>query len=362
MNKIDWFKTSVGEQEVESIRKAVLSGRVSMGSITQELESNLSKALGVRYCLITPSGSVALFLALKAHSIGPGDEVIVPNRGWVAAAHAVILTGAKVVLSDCLPDLPIIDAKDVQVKITSKTKAIIPLHLNGRSADMRALKKLTRGKGIIIVDDACQALFSKNEDGFIGTQGNIGCFSLGMAKLMATGQGGFVVTSNEKIYHRLKMLRSHGVVDNFTDSWNQWGFNFKFTDIQAAMGLAQLKRVPQRIKHLKAIYNIYQKGLTGLNGIRLIPVDIKSGEIPLYIEVLADGRDALIKYLGEKGIQVRPSTPDLDLTSNFKTNGEFPNSRIFSKKGIYLPSGPEQPLVNIRIVMAELKSFYNEVG
>lgn len=357
MDKIIWFKTSVGEEEVTLIREAILNERVSMGQVTQDLEVCISQALAVPYCVITPSGSVALFISLKALGIGVGDEVVLPNRGWVAAAHAVLLTGARVVLADVRSDIPIIDIEDVKRKITPKTKAVIPLHLNGRSADMRALLNLAQERGIAVVEDACQAFLSKNKDGFIGTQGEIGCFSLGMAKLVATGQGGFVVTRNKGLFRQLQLIRNHGVKDNFTDAWYQWGFNFKFTDIQAAMGIAQLAKAPGRIRHLNAIYTAYDRALMGMKGIRMIPVNVAGGEVPLYVEVLVDRRDELIRYLNDRGIQARPATPDLDPTPYLANQGGFPNSRRFSAKGMYLPGGPEQPLENIDYVIKVLKDF-----
>ncbi len=357
MNKIVWFKTGVHEEEATAIREALLQGRVSMGAITEDFEARLAQRLGVPYCLVTPSGSVALFIAIKALGIGAGDEVIVPNRGWVAAAHAVMLAGAKVVLAEVRRDIPNIDVADVRRKISSRTKAVIPLHLNGRSCDMPALLALARERKIAVIEDACQALLSRNADSFIGTQGELGCFSLGMAKLVATGQGGFVVTRDEGLYRQLKLIRNHGVKDNFTDAWYQWGFNFKFTDIQASMGIVQLERAAQRIEHLKAVYTMYDQALAGMKKIAMIPVKNDQGEVPLYIEALTEDRDELIKYFTGLGIQTRPATPDLDPTIYFEGQGSFENSRKFFTQGIYLPGGPEQPLENVQTVISALKSY-----
>jgi dTDP-4-amino-4,6-dideoxygalactose transaminase len=185
----------------------------------------------------------------------------------------------------------------------------------------------------------------------------MGCFSLGMAKLVATGQGGFVVTRDEKLFRQLRLIRNHGVRDNFTDAWYQWGFNFKFTDIQAAMGIAQLARAAGRIKHLNAIYAAYERGLSGLKGITMIPVKVSIGEVPLYVEVLVERRDELIKFLNDRSIQARPATPDLDPTPYFENQGAFPNSLVFCTKGIYLPGGPEQPLEDVATVIRALKEF-----
>jgi perosamine synthetase len=361
MNKISWFKTCVGEPELSKIREAFRHECVSMGRVTEELEAKLAASLGVPYCVVTTSGSVALLLALLALSVRPGDEVIVPNRGWVAAAHAVLLVGAKVVLADVQPELPLMDIEDVKRKITSRTKAIIPLHLNGRSVvGMKALLKLAREKGISVIEDACQAIFSKNTDGFLGTQGTIGCFSLGMAKLVATGQGGFLVMKDEAVYRDVRSLRSHGVRDNFTEAWYKFGFNFKFTDIQAAVGLAQLERVGGRIQHLQSIYRKYDEALAGMRRVKMVPVKVAEGEIPLYIEALALHRDDLIEFLKQRNIQARPATPDLDPSAYLGQKGDFPYSRKFADQGIYLPGGPEQPLENIDSVIEALREF--EIG
>ncbi len=359
MEQIKWHRTYVGEEEAARIREALLNGCVSMGRVTEEFEGCLANSFKVPYCVVTPSGSVAIFMALKALEIGAGDEVIVPNRGWVAAAHAIHLAGAIVVLADVRRDIPIIDVDDIRRVITPKTKAIIPLQLNGRSADMPELLKLAKSHHVAVVEDACQAMLSRNEGGMIGTQGKMGCFSLGMAKLVATGQGGFVVTRDEGLFKALRSIRNHGVTDNFTDAWYRWGFNFKFTDIQAAMGIVQLERAPQRIEHLKAIYDAYEKGLKSIPGVRLIPVKVPQGEVPLYIEVLADRRKELVQCLAERGIQARLATPDLNPTPYFKSEGEYPNSRIFSSRGLYLPGGPEQPLDNVQKVLRALEDFYS---
>lgn len=357
---ISWWRTSFGEAEVLNLKDAVSRECISQGSVTEQLEAQIAAALGVSYVLITTSGSAALLMGLMALDIGRDDEVIVPNRTWIASAHAALLLGAKVVLVDVRPDIPIMDISKVRKRITSRTKAIMPVHLNGRAADMEEIHCLAREYGLTVIEDACQALFSKNDSGFLGAQSDVGCFSLGITKLISTGQGGFVVTRNQETFEKLKLIRNHGVKDIFTETWNRIGFNFKFTDLLAAFGLAQLSRAPDRISHINAIYSKYKAAVDELPFLTLVPIKVLAGEIPLYSEILCQERDRLARFLGSQGIQTRIVPPDLSIAKYIENDGNFPNSKVFGAQGLYLPCGPEQPLENVDRVVEVLRSFRSE--
>ena len=359
MEKISWWRTSFGADAVSAVSQALTAEQISQGPLTSELESQIARELGVPYAIVTTSGSVALLLALMALGIGRDDEVIVPNRTWIATAHAAVLLGAKVVLVDSLPGIPALDVARIREKITPRTKAILPVHLNGRAVDMEAVNKLAAEFGLFVVEDACQALFSRNSAGFLGTQSDAGCFSLGVSKLISTGQGGVVVTRDAAIYEKLKLARNHGVVDNFTDTWNQLGFNFKFTDLLASIGLAQLSHSAECIGHVKKVYARYQESMAEFPFLRMIPVQVESGELPLYVEVLCDERGALLEFLSARGIQTRPSLPSLHTSDYLDNEGDFPNSLLFAQQGMYLPCGPSQSLENVDLVLDALRQFKN---
>ena len=208
-------------------------------------------------------------------------------------------------------DLLLIDVAQIQSKITTQTKALMPVHLNGRSADMQGTQRLAEKFGIPIIEDACQAFFSSNFNGYLGTQSDVGCFSLGLTKLVSTGQGGFVVTKNRDVYERLKCIRSHGVTDEFTESYDQFGFNFKFTDLLASFGLVQLSRVSKRIVHLNKIYAKYESAISKFKCVNLLPVNVLNGEIPLYVEAICPERKELENFLHFHNIQARIVPPDL---------------------------------------------------
>ena len=359
ISKIPWWRTSFGEEEVSQIRAAILNEHVSQGPVTAEFEARFAEALEVPYAVATTSGSTALLLALMALGIGRDDEVIVPNRTFIATAHAALLLGAKAVPVDVLPDTPTMDVSQIRQKITSRTRAIMPVHLNGRAVEMEQVNEVAEEYGLGVVEDACQALFSRSTAGYLGTQSDMGCFSLGATKLISTGQGGIVVTRSPKMYEQLKLIRNHGVADTFRASYEQMGFNFKFTDILASIGLVQLGRAPQRIEHTTAVYSKYAAamGEYGLPFLQLIPVKVAQGEVPLYVEVLCTKRQELRDFLDPQGISTRPFLPDIDLSPHLNSDGEYPNSRVFSERGLFLPCGPEQPLENIDRVLEVLRVY-----
>lgn len=297
-------------------------------------------------------------MSLWASGIGPGDEVIVPNRTWIATAHAPLLLGAKVKLVDVEPDRPIIDARLLEKAITGRTRAIMPVHLCGRSADMRAVNEIAGRHKLVVIEDAAQALGSRNADGLLGTQSDMGCFSLSVAKIISTGQGGFIATRSEETYRKLVLMRTQGVGDIVNAEWDRPGFNFRFTDILASVGIVQLKLLPGRIEKVKKIYQLYMEGMAGLPFLNLIPVNLESGEVPVYIEALCECREELIDFLAERGIQCRPFYPDLDRAHYLNDSEQFPNSEIFGKMGVYLPAGPGQLLENIHQVIETICQFW----
>ena len=360
MIEISWWRTGFGEEEVRRIADSIAHENISQGPVTAEFERELAGLLDVPYVVATTSGSMALMMALFAAGVGPGNEVIVPNRTWIATAHAPLMLGAKVRFVDVEAGRPIMDVTQIESVITPRTKAIMPVHLNGRSVNMREVQRIAKKHSLTVIEDAAQALGSCNNDGLLGTQSDMGCFSLSVAKIIATGQGGFVVTRNEMLYNKLVAMRSHGVSDVVNANWTQPGFNFRFTDILASIGLVQLKRLPERIEKVKAIYTHYSEAMPDLPFLRFIPVNMEVGEIPIYIEVLCSERDCLIRFLADRGIQVRPFYPDLDTADYFGCVGDFPKSRKFGEQGLFLPSGPDQSLENVDHVLEALYLFGRE--
>jgi perosamine synthetase len=355
---ISWWRTTFGDKEIANITNSIKKENISQGSVTEAFESSIAKALNVPYAVATTSGSMALLMALMALDIKRDDEVIVPNRTWIATAHAPLMLGAKVVLIDVRSDIPIIDESQIRQKITSRTKAIIPVHLNGRTANMKMIRTIAEEYNLHVVEDACQALFSKDPHlGYLGTQSEAGCFSLSVAKLISTGQGGVVVVKKEEIYEKLKLIRTHGIADVVNPVYTQLGFNFRFNDILASIGLAQLTRVQTRISHMKSVYDKYKMGIASLPYIKCIPVNVSEGEVPLYFEVLCDERERLMEYLFSCGIQTRPFSEGLNMAGYLSSSDKYPNSKAFGKRGLVLPCGPGQSFENIDRVLEVLQNY-----
>ena len=357
-NKISWWRTNFTDDEIKKISESIKNECISMGKVTEEFEQRLSESLQVPYVVSTTSGSIALLMALMAIEIKPGDEVIVPNRTWIATAHAPMILGAKPILVDVLPDCPIIDTSLIEEKITEKTRAIMPVQLNGRSVKMEEVWKIAKKYNLKVIEDSAQGLFSKYKGTFMGTESDAGCFSFSVAKLIPTGQGGFVATKQKSMYEKLKLMRTHGV-DNVNDGspFLTMGFNFRYTDLQASIGLIQLDKVKERINNLVQIHKTYREGLSDIDYIKFLNVDIENGEIPLYSEILIKDRHNLVEHLKSNNIETRPFYPDLDTAKHLQSDDNFPNAHIFGEQGLVLPSGPAQELENIDKVIKALRRF-----
>jgi perosamine synthetase len=361
MANISWWRTNFGEDEIRRIADSIRHEHISQGTVTAEFERSLAELFGVPYVVATTNGSMAILMALMAIGLKPGDEVIVPNRTWIATAHAPMLLGARVILVDVEKDRPIIDAAQIEGRITPRTKAIIPVHLNGRSAAMREINAIAEKHGLCVIEDAAQAMASRNSDGFLGTQSHMGCFSLSVAKIISTGQGGYITTKDEALFRKLQSIRTHGVSDPINAVWRELGFNFRFTDILASVGLAQIERLRERIEKVKAIYARYAAVMPELSFLKFLPVNLEAGEIPIYIEVLCPERDRLVEFLAQRGIQTRPFYPNLNVAPYFENAGNFPRSEVYGKQGLFLPSGPTQSPENIEKVLDALREFRKEL-
>jgi perosamine synthetase len=357
---VPFWRIEIGDAEKAGIGDALSRQKYSMGAVTAELESEIARQLDVPYALCTPSGSSALMLSCMAVGVGPGDEVIVPTRTFIATAHAPMMLGAKVVLVDCLPDKPVLDPAEVRRKINARTKAIMPVHMNGRGADMDAILEIAREHGVAVVEDACQGLFSKHSLGYHGTIGDAGAFSFSMVKLVATGQGGAVVTRRRDLYETMRRMRNHGVADVVSHAYLGPGMNFKFSDLLAAIGLGQVRRREAKVAHVNAIYRRYRDAIDALPFIDVLPVDVDGTEVALWTEVTCEDRDHLMGWLSERGIQTRKFLPCCHSGPHLETGETFPNSERFARIGLNLPCGPDMPMELVERTIATLAEYDSE--
>jgi len=360
---IPWWKIDLGRNEIKKIKESMLNRHITQGPVTEKLEKQLAKLLSVPYVILTTSGSTALLMALLAYKIKPGDEVIIPNLTFVATAQAPLLLGAKVRLVDVECSRPLIDIKQIEKVITSKTKAIIPVHLNGKAADIKGINRLAAKYNLKVIEDSVQALCSRNKLGYLGTQADLGVFSLGITKLITTIQGGFIVIKNKDIFERLKKIRNHGILSQSSSCFKDAipGFNFKFNDILAAIGLSQTQKAKKKSKSLKNIYRFYKRELRDLDYIKLIEVNLKQGELPLWVETVCAEREKVIALLQAKNIQTKSFFPSCCEYPYLKSKGDCRNSKFYAKYGLILPSGPDQKIEDLVAVVKALKDISKDI-
>src|ERR1700730_4776392 len=271
---LDFWIPQFGAEEKALVAAVIDTGFLNDGQVTTQFEMRVAELLGCKHVVATTSGTIAIFLALAGVGVGAGDEVIVPDVTFIATANAVTLAGAKPVLVDVDPLRLTLDPQCVERAITSRTKAIVPVHVSGRAADLGALIDIAAHHGLAVIEDAAEGFLSKCQGKFLGTFGIAGCFSLSPNKTITTGQGGLVATDDHRLHARLRELKDQGRSVRGTggdDSHGSVGYNFKFTNLQAAVGLGQLKDLPRRLDRMRSIYQVYAKELKGVPGISVLP-------------------------------------------------------------------------------------------
>ena len=324
------------------LEKVLISNFPNEGKFTKILEKKISRLLKVKHVVATTSGTASIFLALKAIGIKRDDEVIVPNLTFPATANAVMLAGAKPILVDVDINNLLIDEKSLLKKINKKTKAIIPVHISGRGTNIKNILKIAKAKKLFVIEDAAEAFMSKIDKKCLGTYGDAGCFSFAPNKIITSGQGGIVVTNSKLIYKNLCQLKDQGRVGLTTggeDTYHSTGYNFKFTNLQAVLGLDQLRTINQRTATLKSHYLFYKKNLIQNKKFKLINFSLKKGELPLWTDVYSVRRNKLFKYLKRKGINCRYYWYPLNTCKPYKKSfSGLNNSKKLYGKLMWLPS------------------------
>jgi perosamine synthetase len=247
---IPWWQPQCGKEELKEVEKVIKSNFLNEGDVTARFEEEFADFCCADYGVAVTNGTSALALSLMAYGIGQGDEVLVPDFTFIATVNAVTLTGAKPVLCDISPFDFNIDP--YRLEVTSRTKAIIPVHINGRLANMEVIRKIAKEYNLKIVVDACEAIGCKVEE--------TACFSFAPTKIITTGQGGIIVTNDPELHLRLKELKNQGRPmrgSGGDDVHPSIGFNFRMTNLQAAVGIAQLDKLYKRLARMREIYQIY---------------------------------------------------------------------------------------------------------
>jgi perosamine synthetase len=353
MKSIPQIEPLLGVEEREEVLSVLDSGFITEGKKTREFEAELARRLQVPYVVTANNATIALTLVLRALGIGTGDEVIVPNFTFIATANAVSLAGAKPVFADVSRETFTIDLNDVEARITVRTRALIPVALNGRAPDMEKVKRLADKHGLFVVEDAAQALGSRQKGRFLGTFGDAGVYSLGTTKIITTGQGGIVVTHSKHLYESVVRLKDHGRLRRSSEVHDVLGFNPKFTDLQAGVGLAQLRKLPERIAKKQHLFHWYRESLAGAASIAFPPIDLHE-TVPWFVDILCADRPALEVHLRSAGIETRRFYRPLHSQPCYRAAGDYPNAEYIAQHGLWLPSSPTLTPGDVEQIASEI--------
>lgn len=349
----------IKRDEIEEVTKVLNSRYLVQGEKVRQFEEIISRYLRVKYCIAVSSGTAALHLALLAVGVKKGDEVIVPDFTFPATANAVELIGANTKFVDINLDSFCMDADRIEEKITEKAKAIIPVHEFGQSADMDKIMDIARKYKLKVVEDAACALGTEYKGEKVGTIGNVGCFSFHARKPITTGEGGMIATNNEEIAKKVRILRNHGEKSiNGKADFVEAGFNYRMTDIQAAIGIAQMKKIKEMMDYKKQIADEYNKFLKD-ETLLTIPCEKGYGKhiYQTYHVLLHNSinRDFVKEKLKENGVESNLGAYAVHCQSyyrnKYKLNDEnFQNSLYSYKKGLALPMYYELDLKEIKFI------------
>jgi perosamine synthetase len=359
----------IDNNELIELKKVVDSTFVVEHKLTKEFEKMTKEMTGAKYAIAYTNGTMALYASLIALGVKKNDEVIVPNITFVATANAVILAGAKPVLCEIKEDTFTIDVKKAKKLITNKTKVIIPVHLYGQSADMDEVLIFAKKHNLKILEDAAQGVGVKFNNRHTGTYGDIGILSYYGNKTITTGEGGIILTDSEKLAKEVYRLKNHGRDVKGTFIHEHIGFNFGFTEMQAAIGISQMKKLPEIITKKQKIHDLYEKELSEINGFKIAFLDKRSTPVFWFTSFTTDRTDELIDFLTECKIQTRrffyplhlqPCYADKQHIKNI--DDDFSISERAYKRGISLPSSYSLTIEDQYAVINKIKEFYENRG
>lgn len=318
---IEHIKPYITRAERKAVNKYLKSGRYLTESVyTEQFENELAAFLGVPHVSMVPNGTSALYLSLLAAGVGPGDKVFVPDYTMIATANAVRMVGAEPILVDIDEGHHCMDVATAK----GKAKALIYVEINGRAGNLEAARTYCEKNKITFIEDSCQSFGSEHNGRKLGSFGRFAAFSLGFHKIITTGQGGFIVSNNQKDYETIERLKDFGRLQGGNDVHDHLGFNFKFTDLQAVFGLEQLKTIDWRIEKKKQLFEWFW--------------GYQPDHVPWFLEVFVTNRDDVYEEMKEAGISTRKLYPPIHTQKIYKSRKKFPMATSISEHGLWLPS------------------------
>jgi perosamine synthetase len=354
---------SITEKEISYVTDAVTNGwNNDWNKYLIQFEKSFSEYIGVKHSLSTSSCTGALHLAMLACGIGPGDEVIIPEITWVASASAVAYVGATPVFCDIDPVSWCMDLSSVERLVTSKTKAIMPVHLYGHPANMPAIMKFARANNLLVIEDAAPSIGAEIDGKKTGSFGDAAGFSFQGAKILSTGEGGMFVSNNDEIFNRVKSLNDHGRDPSRPLAAVEVGYKYKMSNLQAAMGLAQIERAEELVDRKREINKIYQELLSDCAGVTVTSElsGCRSIHWMTSIELIGfnyDKRELFMKKLRENFVDSRPVFSPLSSLPMFEERVTNPVAAKIGHSSINLPSGHNLNIDQIEHVANTIKKL-----
>lgn len=338
--KIPQIEPWIGNEELQEVSEAIKSTWVTESTKTKRFEEMFRNKTGSKYARAFFNGTVSLFTALKVLGIKEGDEVITSDFTFAATLNPIIMCGAKPVLVDIETKTFNIDPDKIEPKITTKTKAIMPVHIYGQAADMEKIMGIAKKHNLYVIEDAAQGVGVTFMGKHVGTFGNVGSFSFYGNKTITTGEGGMLVTDNEGLDKKFYAFKNHGrMTKGFVH--DGIGMNFCVTEMQAALGIAQLEKLEEIIRRKKNIREIYMNELKGVKGIKFAETDLRCSPVFWFTSILVENPSYLEEELKKKGIQTRRFFYPMHLQPCYKDFGfgkDFPNAEYAYNHGLSLPS------------------------
>lgn len=358
------YEPTLGDEELANVIHAVQSGWISSkGQFIPAFEAAFAQYIGVAQGVACSNGTTALHLALTALGIRPGDEVLVPTFTFVSTANVVLFTGATPVFVDADPSTWCLDPTRLEAAITPRTKAIIPVHLYGNPCDMPAIQEIARTHDLYVVEDAAESHGACCHGQMTGSFGDIGCFSFYGNKIITTGEGGMCVTNDPELADALRRLRDHGM-DPQKKYWHdRLGFNYRMTNLQAAIGVAQVDKLPGLVEKKRQIAAWYHQALADLAARGLLtrhPEASWAKSVYWMYSILLTAhfphpRDAVIARLADAGVETRPFFYPIHTFPWYHPEATFPVAEALSRTGINLPSSANLTEREVQTVVSHLR-------
>ena len=352
----------LGDAERAAVDEVIASGWLTEGRQAKAFGDELNTLMDAPYGVFAPNGTLALALGLMALGIAPGDEVLIPDTTFAGSANAVVMVGATPVFVDVERETFQLDVEQAEARVTRRTRAIMPVHLYGALCDMDAVTAFATAHGLRVIEDAAQAVGVRRGDRHAGTFGDVGCFSFFADKTITTGEGGYVVCREPETYARLLHLRNQGRLDRGTFVHPEIGYNFRITDMQAAIGRVQLAKLDAIIGAKRAHHAAYREGLTDLEAVRVLGGGSGVSFVPFRCVLMADRAHELMTYLEVRGIEARTVFAPLHEQPAFARwagdGADFASSRYAFDHGVCLPVYPELSPAQIARVIATIVDFY----